>query len=94
MNQLNDPAIKAILKDWHPQKYCPLHTDVQQWIDSIELLCIRYAIPNAQWPQCAVHFIEEDIGTVLSNVLAEILEEYGPVDWNRFKRFMIAFDRE
>ena len=92
MHQFTDLAIKAILKDWNSQKYCPPYTDVYQWIDSIELLCTQYGIPNAQWTQCALHFIKEDIGTVLSNVLAEVRKEYGPMDWNRFKIFLITFD--
>ena len=92
MYQLTDSAIEVILADWHPQKYRPLCTDVQQWIDSIELLCDLYGIPDIQRLRCALRFVEEEISTILRKVLAEARERVGPVHWNQFRSFLVAFD--
>jgi len=94
MNQLSDPAIKAILKEWRPKEYYPPHTDVQDWIHSIESLCNVYGIPDVQRLQCAVGFIKEELSIELRRVLVEARERFGLVDWTQFKAFLVAFDRK
>lgn len=90
MYQLSEPAIKAILKAWHPQKYRPPFTDVEKWIDSIESLCNEYGIPDGQRLRCAVNFVKEG----LRQALLEVGEKFGAVNWNQFKLLLVAFDGE
>jgi len=85
MYQLSDLAIKAILKDWHLQTYCPPYTDVMEWIRSIESHCNLYGIPDVQWLQCANNFIN----TELRNALAK----FGPLSWGQFKAVLVPIDR-
>jgi len=95
MYQLPDPAIKAILKEWHPQEYYPPYTDAREWIDSIESLCNIYGIPDAQRLQCAVGFIKKELSTELRRVLEEAREWLSePVHWSQFKSFLVVFDRK
>ena len=94
MPQLSDLAIRAILNEWHPQEYDPPHTDVREWIRSIDSLCDTYGIPDVQRPQCATQFIRYDLRIGLREVLAEAREQFGSVRWNQFKIFMVAFDSE
>ena len=94
MPQLSDLALKAILTEWHPQEYDPPHTDVRQWIRSIDSLCDTYGIPDVQRPQCATDFIKDALRPELRNVLVEAREQFGSVHWDRFKIFMVAFDGE
>ena len=94
MYQLSDLALEAILKEWHPEEYDPPHTDIREWIHSIESLCDTYGIPDVQRPQSALGSIKEELRTELVKVLAEAREKFGPVHWDRFKAFMFAFDRE
>ena len=94
MYQLTDLALEAILKEFHPQEYDPPNTDVREWTRSIELLCDTYGIPDVQRPQCAANFVKGELGTELGTVLARARVEYGSVHWDRFKIFMVEFDRE
>jgi len=94
MYQLSDPAIKAILKEWHPKEYYPPYTDAGEWIDSIESLCNIYGIPNAQRLQCALGFTKKELSTELRKALDEAREWLGgPVNWTQFKSFLVVFDR-
>lgn len=92
MNQLSDLAIKAILKEWRPQIYRPPHSDVTEWIRSIESLCDLYEIPDSQRLRCAVAFIKRDIATDLQRVLVDA--GFVPLHWNLFRSFLIYFDRK
>ena len=94
MYQLSDLALEVILKEWHPQEYGPLQTDVREWIHSIESFCAMYGIPDVQRPRCALDFIKEELRHELVKVLAEARARFGPVHWDRFKDFMVALDRE
>ena len=94
MHRLSDLALEAILKEFNPQEYDPPHTDVREWVHSIELLCDTYGIPDVQRPQCATAFARGELNTELGKVLVEARTMYGPVHWGRFKNFMVAFDRE
>ena len=94
MHQLTEPALEAILKEFHPQEYDPPHTDIQEWIHSIESLCDTYGVPDTQRAQCTTSFVKDELRTELRNVLTEARETFGPVRWNQYKTFMIAFDRE
>jgi len=94
MYQLSDPAIKAILKEWRPKEYHPPHTDVQEWIFSIESLCNVYGIPDVQRLQCATGFIKKELSIELRKVLAEARGRFGPIRWDQFKAFLVAFDRK
>ena len=93
MHQLSDLALEAILKEFDPQEYNPPHTDVREWTGSIELLCDTYGIPDVQRPQCAATFVKGELGTELRAVLEKARVELGPVHWDRFKIFMVEFDR-
>jgi hypothetical protein len=88
MNRLPELAIRAILRDWHPQKYCPPYTDVEKWIESIELLCNQYGIPDVQRLECAVIFVKKG----LRQALVEVIERFGIVRWNQFRALLFAFD--
>ena len=94
MHQLSELALEAILEEWDPQEYNPPHTDITEWIRSIESLCDTYGIPDVQRPQCAAEFIKDELRTELLNVLRDARARFGPVHWDRFKNFMVAFDRE
>ena len=94
MYLLTDLALEAILKEWHPQEYDPPHTDVREWIHSIDSLCDTYGVPDVQRPQCAVAFVKEQLRVELLKVLAGAREKFGPVHWDQFENFMVAFDRE
>ena len=94
MYQLPEIALEAILREWHPQKYDPLHTDIREWIHAMDSLCNVYGIPDTQRPQCAVRFINGELRTELLKVLADARARFGPVQWEQFKNFMVAFDRE
>lgn len=94
MHQLSALALEAILKEFHPQEYDPPHTDVREWIRSIELLCDTYGIPDTQRPQCATAFAKGELSTELGDALARAQVAFGPVHWDPFKNFMIEFDRE
>jgi len=94
MHQLSDIALEAILKEFHPQEYNPPHTDVREWLRSIELLCDTYGIPDVQRPHCATTFAKGELSTELGAMLAKAREAFGPVHWDPFKNFMVAFDRE
>ena len=94
MPQLSDLALKTILEEWHPQQYDPPHTDITEWIRSIESLCDTYGIPDVQRPQCAAEFIKDELRAELLNVLRDARARFGSVHWDRFKNFMVAFDRE
>jgi len=94
MHQLSDLALEAILKEFDPQKYDPPHTDVREWIHAMELLCDTYGVPDVQRPQCAVAFAKDELSTDLRNALAEVRATFGPVHWDPFKNFMVAFNRE
>ena len=96
MHQLSDLALEAILdsEEFDSQEYDPPHTDVQEWICSIESLCDTYGIPDVQRPQCATYFAEDEISIELDDVLAKARQKFGPVHWDPFKNFMVAFDRE
>ena len=93
MHRLSDLALEAILREFDSQDYDPLHTDVWEWIDSIELLCDTYGVPDVQRPQCATAFTKGDFRTDLENALAEARERFGPVHWVPFKNSMVAFDQ-
>lgn len=92
MSQLSDLAIKAILKEWRPQTYWPPHTDVTEWIRSIESLCNLYGIPDSQRLRCAVTFVKKDIGADLQKVLEDA--GFVPLHWNLFRSFLVYFDRK
>ena len=94
MYQLSNPAIEAILKEWHPQSYNPPHTSVQEWIRTIESLCDTYGIPDTQRPQCATRFIRSGLRTELEDVLRDARTQFGPVHWAQFVNFMVALDRK
>jgi len=94
MHRLSDPALEAILKEFHPQEYDPPHTDGREWIHSIESLCDTYGIPDVQRPQCAVAFTKGELKTELEVVLIKARAQFGPVHWDPFKNFVVAFDRE
>ena len=94
MHRLSDLALKAILKEWHPQEYDPPHTDVRGWIHSIESLCDTYGISDTQRPQCVTGFVKVELRTELRKVLVEARAKFGPVHWDQFKTFIVAFDRE
>lgn len=94
MHQLPDLALEAILKEWGPQEYDPLHTDVRKWIRSIESLCDTYGIPDVQRPHCATDFIKPEVRIELQEVLAEARINSGFVHWDQFKNYMTGFDRE
>ena len=92
MHQLTNLALEAILNEFHPQEYDPPHTDVREWIRSIESLCDTYGVPDTQRAQCAAIFVKGELRTELRNVLERARVTFGPVHWNQFKTFMIAFD--
>ena len=94
MYQLSDLALEAILKEWHPQEYDPPHTDIREWIHSVEALCDTYGVPDLQRPQCATRFIKDELSAELMTVLMEAQAKFGPVRWDRFKAFMTAYDRK
>ena len=94
MHRLSDLALAAILEEFDPQEYDPPNTDVREWIHSIESLCNTYGIPDVQRPECATAFVKGELSTELGKVLAEARKKYGPVHWDPFKNFMVAFDRE
>jgi len=94
MHRLSDLALEAILEEFHPQEYDPPHTDVREWVHSIESLCDTYGIPDVQRPQCAVAFAKGELSTELEDVLEKARVTFGPVHWEPFKNFMVAFDRE
>lgn len=88
MNQLAEPAIKAILREWHPKMYRPPYTDVDKWTDSIESLCNLYGIPHVQRLRCAMGFIAEGA----RQALEEVAESLGAIYWDQFKALLAAFD--
>lgn len=92
MYQLSDPALEAILKEWHPEEYDPPNTNIREWIRSLESLCDTYGIPDLQRPQCAAGFIKDELSAELLKVLIDARTKFGPVYWDRFKCFMVAFD--
>lgn len=92
MDQLHDPALGAILNEWNLQEYDPPHTDVQEWIHSIESLCNAYGIPDIQRPQCAMHFIKRELRAELLPAFEEVREKFGSVRWAQFKNFLVEFD--
>ena len=94
MYQLPGPAIEAILKEWNPQEYHPLKTDIREWNRRLESLCETYGIPDTQRPQCATRFIEGGFRTELEIVLGDARTKFGHVRWPQFTEFMIAFDRK
>jgi len=94
MQRLSDLALEAILEEFDTQEYDPPHTDVREWIRSIELLCDTYGIPDVQRPQCATAFVKDELSTELEDVLARARATFGPVRWDPFKNFMVEFDRE
>ena len=94
MYRLSDLALEAILKGWHPREYDPPHTNIREWIHSIESLCDTYGIPDLQRPQCAAGFFKDELRVELLNVLADARTRFGPVHWDQFKLFMVALDRE
>jgi hypothetical protein len=94
MHRLSDPALEAILKEWHPQEYNPPNTDVQEWSRIIETLCDTYGIPDAQRAQCAAKFIKSELRADLESVLKDARTQFGPVHWTQFVNFMAAFDRK
>ena len=94
MAQIPDLALEAILNEWHPQEYDPPHTDVREWIHSLETLCDTHGIPDTQRPQCATAFVKDGLRAELLEALADAQTRSGPVHWDRFKDFMVAFDRE
>ena len=89
-----DLALEAILGEWHPQEYDPLHTDIREWIRSLESLCDTYGIPDVQRPECATGFVKDGLRARLLEVLADARMRFGPVHWDQFKTFMVALDRE
>lgn len=92
MYLLPDVSLKAILKDWHPQKYNPPCTDVEEWTHSIELLCDAYGIPDVQRSECATCFVKDRFATELLGVLSVARETYGPLRWDQFKSLMVVID--
>ena len=94
MYQLSNPAIEAILTEWHPQDYNPPHTNIQEWIRTIESLCDTYGIPDTQRPQCATRFIRSRLRTELEDVLRDARTQFGRVHWVQFVNFMVALDRK
>ena len=94
MYRLTDLALNVILKEFHPQEYDPPHTNVRNWVHSIELLCDTFGIPDAQRPNCATSFIKEELRTELQNVLEDARRQFGPVQWDQFKSFIVVFDGE
>lgn len=94
MYQLPDLALEAILKEWHPQQYDPPHSDVREWVNSIESLCDTYGVPDVQRPQCATGFIKDELSAELLKLLMEARAKFGSVHWVQFKNFMVAFDSE
>ena len=94
MYQLSNPAVEAILDEWHPQEYAPPNTDVREWIRTIETLCDTYGIPDTQRPQCATRFIKSELRNELENVLRDARTQFGPVRWTQFVNFMVALDRK
>ena len=94
MHRLSDPALEAILKEFHPPEYDPPHTDVRGWLRFIESLCDTYGIPDVQRPQCATTFVKGELRTELEETLARARGAFGSVHWDPFKNFMIEFDRE
>ena len=94
MQQLPDPVLEAIPREFHPPEYNPPQTDVQEWIRSIELLCDKYGIPDVQRPQCTTAFVKDGLRTELGDVLTRARETSRPVHWDAFKNIMVEFDRE
>jgi hypothetical protein len=94
MQQLSDPAIEAILKEWHTPLYDPPNTIIHEWVRTIGTLCDTYGIPDAQRAECAVKFIRSELRTELENVLRDARARFGSVHWAQFTNFMVAFDRE
>ena len=93
MAHISDLALEAILNEWHPQEYDPPHTDIREWTHSLETLCDTYGIPDTQRPQCATAFVKDGLRAGLLEVLADARTRFGPVHWDRFKIFIVAFDR-
>ena len=94
MYLLSDLALKAILGEWDPQRYDPPKTNIREWIRAIESLSDTYGIPDTQRPQCAVKFIRAGLRAELETVLKKARASFGPIHWDRFADFMIAFDRK
>jgi len=94
MYRLSDPALEAILKEWNPEEYDPLNTDVRVWTLAVESLCDTYGIPDTQRPQCAAKFIKSELRNGLEKVLVDAREKFGPVHWAQFTNFMVEFDRK
>jgi hypothetical protein len=94
MHRLSDPAIEAILKEWNVGEYDPPNTDIREWNRGVETFCDTYGIPDAQRPQCAARFARGELRNELENVLKDAREKFGPISWERFATFMVAFDRE
>ena len=94
MYLLSDLALEAILRKWSPQRYDPPRANIQEWIRAIESLSDTYGIPDTQRPQCAAKFIRGDLQADLEIVLRDARARFGPIHWDRFADFMIAFDRK
>ncbi|KAF9789702.1 hypothetical protein BJ322DRAFT_552305 [Thelephora terrestris] len=94
MYQLSDPAVEAILKEWHLREYNPPNTSIHEWIRTIESLCHMYGIPDTQRPQCATRFIRSGLRSELETVLRDARKQFGPVRWARFVTFMVELDRK
>ena len=89
---MDDPTLETILKKWNTQEYDPPHTDVREWIHSVESRCNAYGIPDVQRPQCATYFIKKELRAELLLAFEEVKEKFGSVRWAQFKNFMAEFD--
>ena len=78
--------------EFDKNKYNPMHSNINEWIKSMEALFEESDIDDCKRPLSAVGNIEGVIGTDLRRTVKKAEAEFGPIGWDQFKKFMIAFD--
>lgn len=75
--------------DWVTSNfYAPANIDI--WIKAMEIL--YQCIPDMERPEYAVNHIDRKFRVRFKMVLEDAQKKSGPIQWSRFKDFVIAFD--
>ena len=73
-------------------KYDPLRSNINRWICSMEIMFAKQGIVNTERPLVAAKNIEGEFGTELYSIVEKAEADFGPIGWDQFKNFMIAFN--